>query len=55
MMHLTDLQATRKGKPDEGREALKAQMMVLHLRSRIQKELAMQVRHFKQYTPHSME
>ena len=39
------LQAARDGKTDSGREALRAQMMVLHLRSRIQKELGMQVRH----------
>ena len=39
------LQAAREGKTDSEREALHAQMMVLHLRSRIQKELGMQVQH----------
>ena len=37
------MQAARDGKPDSKREALKAQMAVLHLRSRIQKALGMQV------------
>ena len=32
---------------DSKRGALRAQMMVLHLRSRIQKELGMQVQHPK--------
>ena len=38
------MQAARAGGDGGERERLKAQMLVLHLRSRIQKELGMQVR-----------
>ena len=38
------MQAARDGGDDGERERLKAQMLVLHLRTRIQKELSMQVR-----------
>ena len=41
------LQAAREDKTDSKRGALRAQMMVLHLRSRIQKELGMQVRQIR--------
>ncbi len=37
-------QAAREGASDGQREQLKAQMLVLHLRSRIHKEVSMQVR-----------
>ena len=44
MQGLQRMQAARAGGDGGERERLKAQMLVLHLRSRIQKELGMQVR-----------
>ena len=43
MRGLQRMQAARNGGDDGEREGLKAQMLVLHLRTRIQKELSMQV------------
>ena len=44
MPGLKCMQAARNGGDDGESERLKAQMLVLHLRTRIQKELSMQVR-----------